>query len=450
MPTDISSVPFIEQFFGIWLFEESQFWAQYDLLRKCDLHFHLQSNAKSEAQAAAKAPAPVVGKIAVISINGKMMKQQTSMGGGTSTVAARRQVRSAMNDPDISGVALHVDSPGGTAAGTQDLADDVAALAKRKPVLAYIEDFGASAAFWVASQSTHISVNRSGMVGSIGTYGVVYDTSGMAAMEGVKAHVVRAGQFKGVGTPGTEISQEQLAELQRNVDALNAHFIDAVAIGRRMTKDKIASIADGRVHVGDEALSLGLVDSVESFDAAFARLQSMTISKKGGQRMLADHIIPESTVSTVKENSMSEIVTPVVATSKQIKAACPGCNADFILAQLEANATMEQVKDEWITQLTSSRIEAETKAKEESEKAEKLTQELAASKAKPGKHGVEPVGAGAGAGASAGGDDAVSCWNELVSSEIKSGKSLPQATRACVVNHPEAHAAYVQAHNSSL
>jgi protease-4 len=130
--------------------------------------------------------------VAVISLTGKLMKQQASMGGGTSTVQARRDIRAAASDPDIGAILLRIDSPGGTAAGTKELADEITAAKTKKPVWAYVEDMAASAAYWAASQASRIIANETALVGSIGTYGVVQDTSGMAAMEGVKVHVIRS------------------------------------------------------------------------------------------------------------------------------------------------------------------------------------------------------------------------------------------------------------------
>jgi len=441
MPTDISGVPFLEQYFGLWLFEESQFWSQFDLLRKCDLHLHLKSEAIAEAKSASSKATPVVGKLAVITINGKMMKQRSSMGGGTSTVAVRRQVRAAMHDPDVAGVALHIDSPGGTAAGTQDLADDVAALAARKPVVAYIEDLGASAAYWIASQTRHISVNRSGMVGSIGTYGVVYDLSGAAAMEGVKAYVIRAGKYKGMGVPGTEISQEQLSEWQRNVDAINSHFLDAVAEGRRMPRERVQSIADGRAHVGQEALSLGLVDAVESFDAAFARLQSMT-QKQGGKQMLADHITPEATAEEKTMQLTAETIKPLAAAAKEIKAACSGCSAEFVLEQLERGATMDQVKDAWITELTTAKTEADEQLKTEQQRAEKA--EAAAKTVKPG---VKPVGAET---STVTADDPIAAFEQAVKDNEARGMNRQKAMSRAIADDPDLHQAFLAAYREGV
>jgi len=211
--------------------------------------------------------------VAILSLTGPMTKRPQSWGSGTSTVQLRRQVRQAAGDPDVKSIALVVDSPGGQLSGTAELAADVAAARKRKPVTAYIEDLGASAAYWVASQAEAIYANEMAFVGSIGTYLVVEDWSQAAENAGVKVHVVKAGEFKGAGYPGTPITEGQLADWQRQVDQANEIFMQSVAAGRGWSAAKVRQIADGRCHVSRDALGLGLIDGIKSFDRVLADLQ---------------------------------------------------------------------------------------------------------------------------------------------------------------------------------
>lgn len=211
--------------------------------------------------------------VAIVSIAGSLMKHVSSMDSGTSTVQMRNTIRAMRRDAAVRAVVLVIDSPGGTVAGAYDLADDIKALADTKPTYAFIEDLGASAGYLQASQARSISANRNALVGSIGTYGVVYDYSKMFDEAGVKAILIGSGGFKGAGVPGTEITQEQVDEWQREIDALNDQFIDYVAAGRNMPRGDVKKLADGRVHVAAEAKKLGLIDRVESLDMLVARVR---------------------------------------------------------------------------------------------------------------------------------------------------------------------------------
>lgn len=205
--------------------------------------------------------------VGVISLEGPLMKEWSKYG-GTSTLWFRSALRNAVNDSKVGAILVHIDSPGGTVAGTSDAAEAIRQANETKPVFAHIDDLGASAAYWIASQARKVYANPTALVGSIGTYSVLYDTSGNAAMQGVKVHVVSTGKFKGAGEPGAAVLPEHIAYAQERVDALNQHFLAGVAAGRGMTKGQVADVADGRVWIADEAKKLGLVDKVQNFDAS--------------------------------------------------------------------------------------------------------------------------------------------------------------------------------------
>lgn len=211
--------------------------------------------------------------IATIPINGPIMKGDSKFG-GTNSLRTRRAVRQAAGDASIKGIMLLVDSPGGTAAGTGELANDIRLARKAKPVFAHGEDLIASAAFWIAGQAEFVSANETAEVGSIGTVAVVEDSSGAAEMEGIKVHVISTGEFKGAFAPGVPIPEEHLAMLQERVDDLNGHFLKAVAAGRRMPIADVRKIADGRVHIASKAKALGLIDAVMTVDQAMAGLRN--------------------------------------------------------------------------------------------------------------------------------------------------------------------------------
>lgn len=219
--------------------------------------------------------------VAVIDISGVMTKGESlySLLFGAKTMPQiEEQVRAAAADEAVNALLLRIDSPGGTVAGTSDLADAVYAARKQKPVVAYISDMGASAAYYVASQADAVYGDVDAIVGSIGVYLVVPDYSGMADKAGIKVHVVKAGDNKGAGTPGAPVTDEQLAEFQREVNQLNETFVDAVARGRGWPLDKAAALNDGRVHIGSHAVAAGLLDGVRSLADVMSELRSQSLN----------------------------------------------------------------------------------------------------------------------------------------------------------------------------
>lgn len=226
------------------------------------------------------------GRVAIISVVGVLTKAPSSLDAGTSSVAVRRAVRAAATDKAIDSILLVFDSPGGTVAGTEALAQDVAAAARKKPCYAYVDDMACSAAYWVASQASAVYCGATAMLGSIGTYMVVDDLSRAYENAGIQVHVLSTGKYKGAGVPGARVTPEQIEAWQKTVDDLNGHFLSAIAKGRDMRRARVEELADGSVWIGQEAVDRGLADAVMSFDEVMADLRAQ--GPQPAQRALAE------------------------------------------------------------------------------------------------------------------------------------------------------------------
>jgi signal peptide peptidase SppA len=212
-------------------------------------------------------PYSVNNGIATISIVGAISKYEDifmMIFGGVSSTAVQDALAAANADVNVSAVLLWIDSPGGEVCGTVDLADAI--YASEKPVYAYICDNGNSAAYWIASQCEKVWINRAGYAGSVGVYATVADYSQMFSEAGIKVTVIKAGKYKGVGEPGTEIKTEDLGPIQKNIDDIYELFVAAVAQGRGLSTDRVRAFADGQTYIASEALTLGLVDGVVAND----------------------------------------------------------------------------------------------------------------------------------------------------------------------------------------
>lgn len=280
--------------------------------------------------------------VAIIPVRGTLMKFSSSLSSSSGTVALRREVRQAVADDRVRGIMLKVESPGGTVAGTAELADDVQAAAGKKPLWAFADDLMASAAYWVSAPAARIGANRTAMVGSLGTVAVLYDFSQNFEKQGIEANVFSTGKFKGTGAVGSKVTDDQKEYYQSLIDETNTHFKSAVEAGRGSSTGKLF---DGRVHVAGTAKDLGLVDTVASFDEFYGEfVQSL---RKGGSKVSAEsEAVPvnaeqETGVEMANENKTDD-KTPTSATASDIRSACPGATGDFVLAQIEQNATLEQ------------------------------------------------------------------------------------------------------------
>ncbi len=155
----------------------------------------------------------------------------------------------------------------------------MAAAAKLKPIWAYAEDLCCSAAYQVAACCNYIYANQTAMVGSIGTLVLLVDDTAMQEQIGIKYQVVSTGEYKGLGADGS-VSDKLISDVQREVNELNAPFLATVTAGRGKKIPDISAVADGRVHVAAQAISLGLIDEIASFDAAMGAVTA----KANGQR----------------------------------------------------------------------------------------------------------------------------------------------------------------------
>jgi signal peptide peptidase SppA len=272
---NVPSFPRAVDYAGVWAIDPTAGAALWALAQRTDLAAHVAAAPQVRLEAAEYQTVKAGGgqQIAVVQLAGPLMKATGSMSAGTSTVAARRALRKAAADPDVSAILIQIDSPGGTVSGTADLAADVAAAAKQKPVWAFAEDLCASAAYWVASQCDKVFANTAtAMVGSIGTLAVVYDLSAAAEQQGVKALVFGTGPLKGAGAPGAPVTEEQQAYFRGLVEDSQTSFDAAVRKGRGLTDKQLAAAKTGGVFGAAEALDRKLIDGVQSFDKTLADL----------------------------------------------------------------------------------------------------------------------------------------------------------------------------------
>ena len=305
------------QHFGPWMVEPAWFERAVAAV-KAGIYVTYRPRA-AEGSEGAERPAyrRTADGIAVLSLEGQLTKGESSFDGGTSTVRARRAIRQAAGDEAVKAIMLLIDSPGGTVAGTAELAADVAAANRAKPVHAHIEDLGASAAYWIGSQAARLTATPTSLVGSIGTVAVVEDSSEQMSKEGVVVHVISTGDYKGAFTPGAPVKPEHLEYLRGYVGDLNEHFLGAVATGRHLSLDAVRRLADGRIHLAEAARSLGLLDAVCDQDEAMQDLRSRLSAAQALTKEKSDMWNPLQTGVPPHEASKVEPMPPLAEETRQ-------------------------------------------------------------------------------------------------------------------------------------
>jgi signal peptide peptidase SppA len=182
-------------------------------------------------------------------------------------------VKAAANDPNVRGILLNVDSPGGFLTGSIEIADAVAATNKQKPVVAWTGGTMASMAYWIGSQAAQVVASRSAQVGSIGAFTTHIDFSKAYEAQGVKLEIIKnkEADYKAIGIMGSALSEEQRAHLQERVQASFKEFRRAVQTARPAVADDSMK---GQVFYGAEAKKTGMIDRVGDMDFALSVLKS--------------------------------------------------------------------------------------------------------------------------------------------------------------------------------
>ena len=212
--------------------------------------------------------------IGVVSIEGPILRKPDLFArvffGANSSEEIGAALREAATRPDIKAVFLDIDSPGGTVAGTPELAEAVTTLDAKKPVYAFSSGLMCSAAYWVASQARAIYATPSAQVGSIGVVQAVIDNSAALDKAGVKVEVFSVGKYKAMGAPGTPLTDDQRELISSNLAEIAGEFHAAVLSKGRAIP---AEAMEGQTFSGKQAQRQNLAGMVPDRAEAMRRLR---------------------------------------------------------------------------------------------------------------------------------------------------------------------------------
>jgi len=177
------------------------------------------------------------------------------------------QLRKFAEDDSIKAIVIHVNSPGGGVAASEEIYREVKRIRdqKHKHIVADIETVGASGAYYVSSATNKIYADSGSVVGSIGVIAEWVNYGDLLKWAKLKPEVLKVGQFKDTGDPRRELTPAERQYLQGLIDNMYSQFVHAVADGRHVKESDIEPIADGRVWTGEQALSMHLVDQIGDF-----------------------------------------------------------------------------------------------------------------------------------------------------------------------------------------
>ncbi len=182
-------------------------------------------------------------------------------------------------DERVRAVLVRINSPGGSTAGGEELYEALSRLREQKPVVAVINEIGASAAYMSAIAADRIFARRLSIVGSIGVLFQNVDASGLLETIGIDFDKVVSGSLKAEPDIDEPMSDEVRASLQSVVDDSFNWFVDIVALRRGLTRADTMALADGRIVNGRVALNVGLIDDIGGQMEAINWLESRDVEK---------------------------------------------------------------------------------------------------------------------------------------------------------------------------
>lgn len=281
-------------------------------------------------------------KIAVIDVIGPLVKRVSGdflSGGPTTYSEIETEFMDAITDPEIRGVLLQIDSPGGETVGAFELADLIYSQRGQKPIIAAADGDAFSAAYAIASAADQLFLTKSGGVGSIGVWMMHVDQSAFNEQKGIKPTYIYAGARKIDGNPHAPLSPEARGVFQSEVDRIYGMFVDTVARNRDMNAKAVRK-TEASLFFGADGVEAGFADQLGTVSDAMAALRARIASGNTSSRAAS-----AARISQQKEAPTMEPETKADAQPTPVEQAVPAAPNPVATARAEALAYAADVAE---------------------------------------------------------------------------------------------------------
>ncbi|MCX6006653.1 MAG: signal peptide peptidase SppA [Chloroflexi bacterium] len=230
-------------------------------------------------------------KIAVIPLNGVIEPGPggSFLGGSSITPdIVRKELEKVNDDLMIKAIVIQVNSPGGDVSACEEIAYEMAKV--KKPIVISMRSVAASGGYYISAKADKIVALQSTLTGSIGVISEMPNLNGLLDKIGVKMEVIKSGKYKDMYSGFAELTPEERAIVQKTTDQMYEQFIDVVAEGRHLDKEKVRELATGQTYTGLEAKQLGLVDELGGIQTAI----DLAAKLADVQNPVTEYIYPQS------------------------------------------------------------------------------------------------------------------------------------------------------------
>jgi len=179
-----------------------------------------------------------------------------------------QEIEQYRDDDHIKALLLRIDSPGGGVAASQALYHEVRRVREQKPVVVAMGSVAASGGYYVACAADSIVAHEGTITGSIGVLAAYLRTEELFHKIGLDVTVIKSGEYKDVGSPYREMTEKEKTYLGGILDKVYDQFVRAVSNGRGLSVERVRELAEGRLYTGDQAVELGLIDRIGTYEDA--------------------------------------------------------------------------------------------------------------------------------------------------------------------------------------
>lgn len=233
----------------------------------------------------------------------------TNTSNSNALIKAIRQIRK----DGMKAILLHINSPGGTAAASQAVYQELMRTRKETDIkiVASMGDVAASGGYYVACAADHVMANPSTITGSIGVIISTQNISSLLDKIGVRLGNIKSGQYKDILSPYDDLSEGERGIVEQIVGQSYQQFLDAIVASRKITLEELKPLADGRIFTGEQAKQINLVDSLgNSYDALQKAAELANIS---GEPKVRNYTSPDwrDSLGTLFSSSWQQLLPSI-------------------------------------------------------------------------------------------------------------------------------------------
>ncbi|NPA69093.1 MAG: signal peptide peptidase SppA [Chlorobi bacterium] len=245
--------------------------------------------------------------IAVIYADGEIVDGEgTEEQAGSKTLS--EAIRKAREDESVKAVVLRINSPGGSALASEVIWRETVLTGQNKPFMVSMGNLAASGGYYIACGADTIVAEPTTLTGSIGVFGILFNAKELMNKLGININTVNTNKYSDIGSPAKKLSDYERGIIKKAIEDVYSTFIAHVAEGRKISEDSVDAIGQGRIWSGEDALKIGLVDTLGGLETAIN-----IAAEKAGLKTYGIKYYPEKDkFSLLLENMLNEAKTSLI------------------------------------------------------------------------------------------------------------------------------------------